>query len=343
MRTVNANVNFVGSNRQMQGLNFTIASSCPKYQTQVEAEHHLWDWEKMVVNNTELERMCFLGKGSFATVTRVRWKGNLYALKSFNTQAWTQRRRGFPYAVRREVSILAHLASLGHPHVCKLVGLVMDPQIALLFEICEGDTLYSCIHESGRTFTWHQRFLSLKQIAEALVHLHENQLIHRDLKSNNVLFLAPITADSDPHVKVTDVGLARWVLEDDDDDADNKQKDGAMTPLTGAGVIDWHAPELTTGFYGASVDIFAFGVLLVEVILWTTQLPDAWKTKLSSFQDAQQPSLVTTIALKCIAASAERPAAVRLRDELSEMKEVDSDRFNRVWSANLNASANAPG
>jgi serine/threonine protein kinase len=334
-KNVQATVNFISGSGQMNSMNFTLPSSCSKYQKQVEQEHSLWDWERLVVNQDELETHCRLGVGTFAMVHKVTWRGHDYALKSFNTQAWTMRRRGFPYAVRREVSILAHLASLGHPHLCRLTGIVIDPKIALLFEFCEGGTLWHCLL-AVEPFSWDQRLQLLSQIVEALLHLHEQQVMHRDLKDNNVLFLATVTPESKPHVKVADVGLARWLIDADDEiqEEDMGQTPTApckMTPLPGA--VDWHAPEIATGFYGISVDIFAFGVLFLEVVAWQERLPVPWRRMLSSLHkpDESAPLPIIDVLASCVSSPAERPSAAALLKVMSSLNVADAQAFSQKW------------
>jgi len=333
-KNVQATVHFLGNGGKMQALNFTCASSCPEYQKHVESDHNTLDWGKLVIKRDGLERVYLMGHGSFAVVYKVRYQGGTYALKEFHNQAWTQRRRGFPYAVRREVSILARLASLGHPHICRLTGIVMEPTIALMFELCEGGTFFSCIQDSEQPFSWQQRLRSLCQVVEALKHLHENQVVHRDLKNNNVLFLFPVTPQSEPHVKVTDVGLARWVTSDHTESQEDANitsampADGAMTPIASA---DWHAPELATGFYGTPVDVYAFGILVLEIVTWLAMLPTAWRRRVEVIQESDQTLAIAALVGTCLAAPAERPSATQLLQSCGALTESDGEKFCDLW------------
>lgn len=324
-----ATVNFVSGSGKMNTLNLSCASSCTKYQQQVEQENSMWDWKHLTVNKDELEMGARLGVGSYATVILVRWRDTPYAMKEFKTQAWTIRRRGFPYAVRREVSILVQLANLGHPHVCRLTGIVIEPKIALLFEFCEGGTLFACMNQSLEPFSWAQRMTTLMQIGGALVHLHENRVMHRDLKDNNVLFLSIVTPTSEPHVKVTDVGLARWVGEEEEKSEDLVK--AKMTPLEGG--VSWHAPEMASGFYDLSVDIFAFGILFLEVMVWADELPEDWREMMAAMQKPQPPLLVTDVITRCLSLPGDRPIAEELLDALGKVNASDAEEFGRMWES----------
>lgn len=94
------------------------------------------------------------------------------------------------------------------------------------------------------------------EIILALQHLHENHIVYRDLKPENVLL------DKDGHVKLTDFGLCKEINEDD----------GAQTFC---GTAEYLAPEvvLRTG-YGFKVDWWALGVLLYEILFNGTPFYD---------------------------------------------------------------------
>ncbi|OQR91706.1 hypothetical protein ACHHYP_20174 [Achlya hypogyna] len=91
-------------------------------------------------------------------------------------------------------------------------------------------------------------------IANALADLHHEDLLHRDLKSHNVLL------SSSNYIKLADLGLAR---------------NDASTMTKGVGTLYWMAPEVQTfgAKYNASADIYSFGVILTE--LNTLQVPYA--------------------------------------------------------------------
>ena len=80
----------------------------------------------------------------------------------------------------------------------------------------------------------------------------DQPLIHRDLKSPNVLFTAS-PSDRDCVAKITDFGLARDKADDDN--------------MTGCGSVLWMAPEILLGEpYTEKVDVFSYAMVLVEMI-----------------------------------------------------------------------------
>ncbi|CAK4694997.1 unnamed protein product [Aphanomyces euteiches] len=107
-----------------------------------------------------------------------------------------------------------------------------------------------------KQLSWHLKLQCAHHIAEALSYLHvlQPKVIHRDLKSRNVLL------DGEFRAKLTDFGIAR------------EMNDATMT--AGIGTYRWMAPEvLQDGHYTEAADIFSFGVILAE--LETERLPYA--------------------------------------------------------------------
>lgn len=116
-----------------------------------------------------------------------------------------------------------------------------------------------CINNKVLVLTWEQRFSIIKGIASGLLYLHEEWeqvVIHRDVKSSNVLI------DSDMNARLGDFGLARLY---------NRSKVSYTTNVVGT--IGYIAPELTrTGKASTSSDVFAFGVLLLEIACGKTPI-----------------------------------------------------------------------
>ena len=112
-------------------------------------------------------------------------------------------------------------------------------------------------------------------IASALTFLHSNGIIHRDLCSDNVLLL--LNNDEAPIAKISDFGMSRIL------DPDSSRK------LTTLGHREAHLPpearEIASKDYGTSLDIFSFGVVLVQIVTKSSHIS----------REAERDSLVTQI------------------------------------------------
>ena len=166
--------------------------------------------------------------------------------------------------LRREVR-LAHRVT--HPAVCRTFDLfrheadASGPSLTFLtMELLEGETLARRIRRLGRLTP--QEALSLaEQIAAGLAAAHEQGIVHRDLKSSNVI-LTPAAAGA--RAVVTDFGLAR----------PGGDRPGQTVTQSGnvLGTPAFMAPEqLMGGEITPAADVYAFGVLMFEML--TGHLP----------------------------------------------------------------------
>lgn len=138
-----------------------------------------------------------------------------------------------------------HASKLNHPHVCTIheVG-AADGQAFIVMEYVEGQPLSELIAPDGLSIETTLRYGI--QISDALAHAHNQGVIHRDLKSANVV----VTPDG--RAKVLDFGLARTSTSPDE---------GRL-----AGTLSCMAPELLRGAAANErTDIWALGVLLYEM------------------------------------------------------------------------------
>lgn len=151
-------------------------------------------------------------------------------------------------------------ATLNHPNICTVheAG-EADGHIYLAMELVEGRPLSEKIAERGTGLPTETVARYGVQIASALGHAHERHVIHRDLKSSNVVVIP------DGRLKVLDFGLARRAWE-------SPEEGGATESmaLTGTGTVvgtpHYLAPEvLRGGMANERSDLWALGVLLHEM------------------------------------------------------------------------------
>ncbi len=193
-------------------------------------------------------------------------------------------------------------SALNHPHISTIyeVG-EADGQTYIAMEYAEGRSLSALIPSDGMPMENLLRYGT--QIADALAHAHERGIIHRDLKSSNVV----ITADG--RAKVLDFGLAKRLPE-----AELEEVTRSKASLTEAGAVvgtlSYMSPEvLCARTADARTDIWALGVVLYEMA--TGNLPFRGQTgfELSSAilreppppMPPRVPAGLRAVILRCLA------------------------------------------
>ncbi|MBZ5577988.1 MAG: protein kinase [Acidobacteriia bacterium] len=148
-------------------------------------------------------------------------------------------------------------SALNHPHICAVFDIGEEAgRPFLVLELLEGQTLRETIGKQSLDI---KRAVSFgAQIAEALEAAHARGIIHRDIKSGNVMVIGQ------GHVKVLDFGLAKYVVADSEE---TLTLDLLTAAGTVAGTIHYMAPELLRGS-AADVrsDLWALGAVLYEML-----------------------------------------------------------------------------
>ena len=160
-------------------------------------------------------------------------------------------------ALRMEIQILKQIR---HPHVVKLLEVVRDPnRIYIIQECLGGGELFEQLLAKG-PFKEDYALAIFAQVAIAVDYLHGLDIVHRDLKAENLVF----GAKGSPMIKMIDFGGAStWTPEE------------GLTGLVGT--PQYVAPEVVTGYgeggvpptgepYGKGCDLWSMGVLLYVMI-----------------------------------------------------------------------------
>lgn len=153
-----------------------------------------------------------------------------------------------------ELGIIGHVC---HPNTASLLGYCFENGLYLIFNYSQNGNLSTALHgygKAGNSLDWPVRYKIAIGVARGLHYLHKcckHRIIHRDIKASNVL-LGP---DYEP--QITDFGLAKWLP--------NKWTHHAVIPVEGT--FGYLAPEVFMhGIVDEKTDIFAFGVLLLEIV-----------------------------------------------------------------------------
>ncbi|KAJ4968096.1 hypothetical protein NE237_014797 [Protea cynaroides] len=201
-----------------------------------------------VTNNFSDENI--LGRGGFGVVYKgVLHDGTQIAVKRMESASMGTK------GLNEFQAEIAVLTKVRHRHLVALLGFCTNGNERLLvYEYMPqgtlGQHLFDC-HEGYSTLTWKQRVTIALDVARGVEYLHslaQQSFIHRDLKPSNILL------GDDMRAKVSDFGLVK-----------NAGKFSIETKL--AGTFGYLAPEYAaTGRVTTKVDVYAYGVVLMELI-----------------------------------------------------------------------------
>lgn len=168
------------------------------------------------------------------------------------------------------------IALLSHPNIVKIYDVSFGDRVQfIVMEYVPGITLKEYIQQQGKV-GWKETVHFTVQILRALQHAHDNGIVHRDVKPQNVMLL------QDGTVKVMDFGIARFAREN-----------GRTISEKAIGSVHYISPEQARGEVADErSDIYSVGILMYELL--TGQLPF----------DGESP---VAIALKQMQAEAKRP------------------------------------
>ncbi|WOL18603.1 serine/threonine-protein kinase STY46-like isoform X3 [Canna indica] len=162
-----------------------------------------------------------------------------------------------------------------HRNVVQFIGTCSRPSLCIITEFMSGGSVYDFLHKKKGVFDLPALIQVAIDVSKGMNYLHQNDIIHRDLKSANLLM------DENKLVKVADFGVARV-----------KSDSGVMTAETGT--YRWMAPEVIEHKnYDHKADVFSFGIVLWELL--TAKIPYEYLTPIQAAVGVVQKGLRPTI------------------------------------------------
>lgn len=264
----------------------------------------------------ELKMGDLVGNGSYGDVYQGQWQGAPVAIKVLQLKTLSQ---SMAKEFEREADLLMQCQ---HPSIVRLYGVCTEPgHLAMVMDYLPISLRTRL--QDGKELPWMKRLTIAQEMAKGLAYLHSRDILHRDLKSLNILL------DAEGHAKIADFGLAKVKLE----------IGSTSTKSTKAvGSIRWRAPEMFKrhAVPTPAADIYSLGMLFWE--LASRQLPysDAADdvTAMGWIKDGEQekipedcPKALAAIIQACWAAPDKRPTAeaiVKLLEAaIKEAQEAD--------------------
>ncbi|KAF0698228.1 Aste57867_11132 [Aphanomyces stellatus] len=278
------------------------------------------------LDQKDLKMQRKLGSGAFADVWLATFQGESVAVKKLSSSKVSVNQL---HSFIDEIKLMATFDS---PYIVKLIGAAWTrpSDVKCVMELMEGGDLKDYLdHHNANEFTWNDKYMHIHSIVEGLVYLHSLNIIHRDIKSRNVLL------DSKKCTKLTDFGISK--------------EDMQATMTMGVGTFRWMAPEVIQDqSYTIAADIYSFGMLLSEFDTHHIPYEDLKNpTNGHPISDSaimvkvvggtikpnftpNCPPWIHEMAMQCLAYNpADRPTAMQLSHVVrSKLKELSSGLFS---------------
>ena len=201
-----------------------------------------------------------LGRGSYGMVCKALCDELLCAAKLLHPVLVSER---YNQKFHQECMVMS---ALKHPNIIQYLGIHSDgPSCQILLMELMEQSLTTFLEKSTPPLPFHTQVNLCHDICLALAYLHSNDIIHRDLSSNNVLLTG------DKRAKVTDFGMFKLM--------DDKH----LSTLTSApGCPFYMSPEALqhTPKYSNKLDIFSFGVLVIQILTCKFPSPGSPRKKI---------------------------------------------------------------
>lgn len=183
-----------------------------------------------------------IGSGAAGKVYRGLHEGKTVAIKVLNASSAQE--------VDEFVKEFAVIQAIQSENVVKLYGAIRAERLSMVMEFCARGSLFDLLSKAPVEISWMDVFKLMLQICRGLEAIHSKKVLHRDLKSLNIL----LTETGD--VRICDFGLSRF------DTSKNITTLGRLR-----GTYAYTAPEIYFGeLFTVKSDIFSLGIVLWELV-----------------------------------------------------------------------------
>ncbi|KAF6161391.1 hypothetical protein GIB67_009270 [Kingdonia uniflora] len=196
----------------------------------------------------EFERLNKIDEGTYGVVYRAKDNntGEIVALKKVKME---KEKEGFPLTSLREINILL---SFHHPSIVDVKEVVVGSNLDSIFMVMEymEHDLKGLMESMRQPYSQSEVKCLMLQLLEGVKYLHDNWVLHRDLKTSNILL------NNRGELKICDFGLSR-------------QYGSPLKPYTHLVVTLWYrAPELLLGakLYSTAIDMWSLGCIMAELL-----------------------------------------------------------------------------
>ena len=205
-----------------------------------------------------------LGAGGYSKVYRVQNQitSEIFACKELPINKIKDKEK-----FKKEINIMS---KCDHPNIIKLNEIYQDKRyLDLIMEECCGGTLFDRLlkkmEDEDETFTEKEAAKIFKQIMSAICYCHNQGIVHRDLKMENVLFLSKA---ADSPVKIIDFGLSECAILPPKNllEIISGEKNTTINMTSSVGTPHYISPEVLQGKYNQKCDIWSAGIILYVLL-----------------------------------------------------------------------------
>ena len=233
-----------------------------------------------------------------------------------------------PNDMKRFDKELELLQACDHECVVRPHGVLrVPPTYALVLPVYTRGSLFGLLHATGKTLTLHAKLSVACDLANAVAHLHERGVLHRDIKSDNALI-----ADSGRAV-LGDFNAAEWEAQVTADIVMQSRPTGGFFKQFVVGTLPYMAPELLRSVRGAAYaracDVYSLAITVNEVLTQTVPYSDAMteQVQLHTILEARYNHEALTVA---IASDGLRPAITDVASLVSPEEQLAATDVTRL-------------
>ncbi len=150
-----------------------------------------------------------------------------------------------------ELRGVSHCINMKSPNLVSIFDVVKndDGDCFVIMEYISGPSLRDLLNQEPNGLGVDKATFFMREIARGLHYLHDRGIVHRDLKPGNIFY-------EESYVKIGDYGLSKFIAQS-----------AAGGQTQSVGTVHYMAPEVGSGRYTSSIDIYALGVILYEMLL----------------------------------------------------------------------------